>query len=86
MLYALPSLVSSIDYEAGGQTKEIAYANGVVTRFTYSPQRRWLTRIETLAPGGTPVLMDYTYTRDEAGRTARIVEQTGYAPYGESTR
>lgn len=41
---------------------------GVVTRFTYSPERRWLTRIETLAPGGTP----YTYTRDKAGRITRI--------------
>lgn len=39
-----------VDYEADGQTKEIRYANGVVIRFTYSPERRWLTRIETLAP------------------------------------
>jgi len=52
MLYALPSLVSSIDYEADGQAREIRYANGVVTKFTYSPQRRWLTRIETIAPTG----------------------------------
>ncbi|MFZ2101287.1 MAG: hypothetical protein WAU86_12060 [Oricola sp.] len=72
MLQAVPSPILGIDYEADGQTREIRYASGVVTRFTYSPQRRWLTRIETLAPGGSPALMDYTYTRDAAGRIARI--------------
>jgi YD repeat-containing protein len=72
MLYAMPGLVASIDYEADGQTKEVAYANGVVTRFTYSPERRWLTRIETIAPDGVTALMDYTYTRDEVGRITRI--------------
>ena len=50
-------LVSDTGYKADGQTKEIRHANGVVTRFTYSPVRRWLTRIETLAPGGMPVPM-----------------------------
>tara|TARA_Y100000815_G_scaffold150594_2_gene136538 strand:- start:29074 stop:29979 length:906 start_codon:yes stop_codon:yes gene_type:complete len=72
MLYAMPGLVTSIDYEADGQTKEIAYANGVVTRFTYSPERRRLTHIGTIAPDGVTALMDYAYTRDAAGRMTRI--------------
>ncbi|MBC7281517.1 hypothetical protein [Hoeflea sp.] len=44
----------------------------MVTKFTYSPTRRWLTRIETLAPGGTVRLIDNAYTRDAVGRITRI--------------
>ncbi len=44
----------------------------MVTRFTFSPERRWLTRIETIAPDGVTALMDYAYTRDAAGRITRI--------------
>ncbi len=63
--------VSSITSEADGQTRRIDYANGVWTTFTYSPTRRWLTRIVTTRPGGTKIL-DTAYTRDLVGRITAI--------------
>lgn len=66
-LYSIPGYIDAITYEADGQTRSIAYANGVTTTFTYSPTRRWLTRIVSDRPDGTPFL--YTvYTRDLVGR------------------
>jgi RHS repeat-associated protein len=70
-LKTIPGYISATEYEADGQTKSIAYANGVSTAFTYSPTRRWLTRIVTTAPGSV-VLIDSTYTRDLAGRITAI--------------
>nr|WP_295469996.1 RHS repeat-associated core domain-containing protein [Mesorhizobium sp.] len=70
-LYAIPGYISSIEYEADGQTKRIDYANGVYTTFTYSPTRRWLTRIVTTRPNGTKII-DNSYTRDAAGRITAI--------------
>ncbi|PWW01514.1 RHS repeat-associated protein [Hoeflea marina] len=68
----VPGYVTETIYEPDNQTREIRYANGVVTRFSYSPTRRWLTRIETLAPGGATHLVDSSYTRDAVGRITRI--------------
>ena len=68
---SVPGYIVSTAYEADGQTKRIDYANGVFTEFTYSPTRRWLTRIVTTRPGGAKVL-DTTYTRDLAGRITAI--------------
>lgn len=70
-LKTIPGYITSTEYEADGQTKTITYANGVTTAFTYSPTRRWLTRIVTTAPGSV-VLMDTSYTRDLAGRITGI--------------
>ena len=71
MLAAIPGYISSTAYEPAGQTKTIVYANGVSTTFTYSATRRWLTRVQTTAPGGV-VLMDRNYVRDLAGRITSI--------------
>lgn len=71
LLSAIPGHITGIDYEADNQTRKIAYANGVVTEFFYSPQRRWLTRITTTLPNGAK-LLDNVYTRDLAGRISRI--------------
>ncbi|CAN7509906.1 RHS repeat-associated core domain-containing protein [Mesorhizobium sp. LjRoot246] len=76
-LYAAPGFITSTLYEADGQTKEITYANGVKTSFTYSPTRRWLTRITNSF--GASTLMDRQYTRDALGRITNIV---GAAPQG----
>ncbi|WP_322418023.1 RHS repeat-associated core domain-containing protein [Mesorhizobium huakuii] len=65
-LYSAPGYITSTIYEADGQTKEITYANGVKTSFTYSPTRRWVTRI-TISKGAT-VLLDEQYARDNLGR------------------
>ncbi len=53
------------------ETREIVYANGIRTAFSYSPLRRWLSRVRTTTSGGA-VLMDMTYTRDGAGRITAI--------------
>ncbi|QIA22017.1 RHS repeat-associated core domain-containing protein [Mesorhizobium sp. AA22] len=65
-LLSAPGFITSTLYEADGQTKEISYANGVKTSFTYSPTRRWLTRVTT-AKGAT-ILLDNQYARDFIGR------------------
>lgn len=70
-LQSIPGYISSIEYEADGQTKRIDYANGVYTTFTYSPTRRWLTRIITTRPTGAKII-DNTYVRDAAGRITAI--------------
>jgi RHS repeat-associated protein len=75
LLYSIPGYINSIIYEADGQTRSITYANGVTTSFTYSPTRRFLTRVTT-AKGAT-VLMDNQYTRDRVGRIKTI---TGLTP------
>lgn len=75
MLYAVPGYINEMYYEADGQTRYIAYANGVISNFSYSPTRRWLTRVRTTW-GGT-VLMDNQYTRDNLGRIKSI---TGLTP------
>ncbi|TPM32938.1 RHS repeat protein [Mesorhizobium sp. B2-3-4] len=65
-LYSAPGFITSTLYEADGQTKEITYANGVKTAFTYSQTRRWVTRVTTSK--GATVLLDDQYARDNLGR------------------
>lgn len=74
-LLSAPGYINAIEYEADGQTKKITYANGVVTDFEYSPERRWLTRIVTTQPGGAK-LIDNSYTRDNLGRITAIAGLT----------
>ena len=74
-LYAVPGYITSTEYEADGQTSKITYANEVVTDFTYSPTRRWLTRLVTTRPNGVK-LIDNSYTRDLAGRITAITGLT----------
>ncbi|WP_179297780.1 RHS repeat domain-containing protein [Mesorhizobium carmichaelinearum] len=70
-LASAPGFITSTLYEADGQTREITYANGVKTSFTYSPTRRWVTRITTAL--GATTLLDRQYTRDNLGRITNIV-------------
>ncbi|TSE09302.1 RHS repeat protein [Mesorhizobium intechi] len=77
-LYSAPGFITSTIYEADGQTKEITYANGVKTSFTYSPSRRWLTRITTSGPNGP--MMDRQFTRDSLGRITNIVGASATGP------
>ncbi|MBB3571268.1 RHS repeat-associated core domain-containing protein [Rhizobium sp. BK491] len=74
LLSSIPGYITSILYEADGQTRSITYANGVTTSFTYSPTRRWLTRVTTVK--GATVLMDNQYTRDKLGRIKTITGLT----------
>lgn len=51
------------------QTREIVYANGIKTAFSYSPPWRWLTRVRTT----TSARCSWTdHTRDGAGRITAI--------------
>jgi YD repeat-containing protein len=52
-LFAVPGIASSASYDADGQTKQIAYSNGVSTTFSYDPERRWLDRVHHANPSGT---------------------------------
>ena len=70
-LKTVPGQISGQTYEPDGQTKAITYANGVSTEFTYSPTRRWLTRIVTRDVNGVAVI-DSAYTRDASGRILAI--------------
>ncbi|MBZ9721559.1 hypothetical protein LB519_27325 [Mesorhizobium sp. AD1-1] len=65
-LASAPGFITSTIYEADGQTKEITYTNGVKTSFTYSPTRRWVTRVTTAR--GATILLDDQYARDSVGR------------------
>ncbi|WP_181176561.1 RHS repeat-associated core domain-containing protein, partial [Mesorhizobium sp. B2-3-5] len=65
-LASAPGFITSTLYEADGQTREINYANGVKTSFTYSPTRRWVTRVTTSK--GATILLDDQYARDNLGR------------------
>jgi RHS repeat-associated protein len=73
-LTAIPDTIVSTIREADGQTREITYANGVKTTFTYSPTRRWLNRVTTSK--GATVLMDNQYSRDTLGRITAIAGLT----------
>ncbi|MDX8525883.1 RHS repeat-associated core domain-containing protein [Mesorhizobium sp. MSK_1335] len=65
-LASASGFITATLYEADGQTREINYANGVKTAFTYSPTRRWVTRVTTSR--GATVLLDDQYARDNVGR------------------
>ncbi|WP_217568752.1 RHS repeat-associated core domain-containing protein [Mesorhizobium sp. GbtcB19] len=65
-LASASGFITSTLYEADGQTKEINYANGVKTAFTYSPTRRWVARVTTSR--GATILLDDQYARDNLGR------------------
>ena len=75
-LIAIPGYITATEYEADGQTSSITYANGVVTKFAYSPQRRWLVSFTTQKdPGnGEPVvtIVNGSYARDKTGRILSV--------------
>lgn len=73
-LLSVPGYITAIVYEADGQTRSIAYVNGVTTSFAYLPQRRWLTRVTTKK--GTTGLLDNQYTRDKLARITGITGLT----------
>jgi RHS repeat-associated protein len=69
-LKSVPGLVSDTAYDARSQVTSITRANAVNSTLTYSPQRGWLTALNT-AKGAT-VIQDYGYTRDALGRITAV--------------
>jgi RHS repeat-associated protein len=64
LLSAVPGLVSSIVYNAGGQRTNVVYANGVSTSYIYDGRQR-LRQLVSLAGNGT-LLQALTYEMDGA--------------------
>ncbi len=79
-LYSIPDYITSIQYEADGQTSRIEYANGVVTTFEYSPARRWLNRVITTRTAGNVVLFNAAYGRDAMGKITAACDNPATLP------
>ncbi|PZF75903.1 hypothetical protein DK847_14700, partial [Aestuariivirga litoralis] len=62
--------ISSILYNARGQTTAIAYGGGVATSFSYNDARGFLTRVLTQKNGET--LLDLNYARNAVGQVTAI--------------
>ncbi|MCA3556536.1 FG-GAP-like repeat-containing protein, partial [Aestuariivirga sp.] len=62
--------ISSIYYNARGQTTSIAYGGGVATAFSYNDARGFLSRVLTQKGGQTA--LDLSYTRDARGLVTGI--------------
>jgi RHS repeat-associated protein len=69
-LKSIPNAITSLVYDAFGQTTLATYPNGVTTSFNYSPPRGWLDTVTTSSSGST--LLSATYTRDLAGRITEV--------------
>gem|GEM_PF-5088745 len=78
-LYAIPGLITLVEYNARGQTTRIDYAGGVRTKMAYDGKRGWLDAVRTYSPNAGEVadLLEVTYTRDAAGRITRMLN-TGF--------
>lgn len=75
--------VTSVDHDAKGQRRRIAYANGAATAYDYDPETFRLVRMRTTRPAGLnslassiflndAVLQDLHYTYDAVGNITRI--------------
>jgi RHS repeat-associated protein len=62
--------ISSVQYNARGQTTSITYGDGTNTQFTYNDQRGFLSRV--LTSQGASTLLDMTYVRNGKGMVDRI--------------
>jgi RHS repeat-associated protein len=71
-LYSIPGYITSIAYDAGGQTSQINYSNGVVTTLEYSTTRDWLNRVITTRTTDAVQLFYAAYTRDLTGRITAV--------------
>ncbi len=69
-LIGIPGIVTGITYDAAGRPLVLTNANGTTTTRTYTADRSFLTRIQTLA-GGTMV-QDQSYTPDASGMVTQV--------------
>ena len=70
------SFVTDVFYNARGQRTKIAYANGVLTEYTYDSKTFRLTRLVSTRTSDSAVLQDLRYWYDPVGN---IVETKDYA-------
>jgi RHS repeat-associated protein len=66
----VPTLVSVTLYDARGNPTSVTRVNGTMSTLGYSPQRGWLTSIQTTA--GATTLQDLIYARDTHGRISGV--------------
>ncbi len=64
------SMVSGMDYTAGGLPTRIAYGNGVTTTYQYNPLTLRLERLSSVK--GTTSLQDFQYTFDSVGNLSQL--------------
>ncbi|MFO0632098.1 MAG: SpvB/TcaC N-terminal domain-containing protein [Nannocystaceae bacterium] len=64
--------VATIEHDASGRRKQIAYGNGVVTTYEYDPARQRLVRL--LSKRGATTHQDLSYTYDLVGNVKTIVD------------
>ncbi len=66
------TVLSNINYNAGGQLTRIAYGNGITSDYTFNPLTWRLDRLVSAGPGGT--LQDFTYQFDPVGNVLGITD------------
>ncbi len=76
-LRLIPGIVTNLLYDATGRPTERMNANQTVTTWTYTPERRFLSRIRTTQ--GATTIQDLGYTPDAVG----IVQQVTSPVAGE---
>jgi RHS repeat-associated protein len=72
--------VKNIGYDEFGQRIYIEYNNGVKTKYTYDPYRRWLNNIETIY-GNNHILQNIDYTFNPVGNLLKYENNA----YGHTT-
>ena len=71
-LLSIPSYIADLTYTARGQTAVATYGNGVVSTFTYNPQRGWLNALAHTRPAGAGDALNVTFTRNNVGRISGL--------------
>ena len=71
-LLSIPTYLTDLTYTARGQTAVETYGNGVVSTFTYNPQRGWLNALAHTRPAGAGDALNVTYTRNNVGRISGL--------------
>ena len=72
--------VKNIGYNKHAQRNRIEYGNGVVSDYTYSNTRRWLTELKTKNSVGEH-LQNLTYTFDTIGNVLSYTNDCSYQYY-----
>ncbi|MCP4161043.1 MAG: hypothetical protein GY760_13295, partial [Deltaproteobacteria bacterium] len=73
LLESVPNVITSLDYNPSGQNKELKYANGTVTNYTYDHRLR-LQTLKTSRARDNLSLQDLTYSYDNISNITGITD------------
>ncbi len=73
--------VTHIGYDAKGQRRAIAYANGATTAYDYDPETFRLARLNTTRAADAADLQDLYYTYDPVGNITAIADRAQQTIY-----